>query len=467
MKALHVGLVVCQFLTSVSGAQDLIFSDDFETGRVCWVWSETHGGMDLCFEMPFGATPPVVEQAIGATTEFPRVDVIIGLDTTGSMGGEINNLKASISPFIDNINALVPDCGFSVVGYDDFPCCGYGNEAAGDKAFYLLHRIMTASTPAGKASLVNAVDQYQTHHGEDLPESGWEMVFQVATGAGNGTGSNAVPPFDPATAPPSTPPAGEEIGEGGGVGLRGGSLPILVWITDVPSHNSYVTGNYYGPIPGVTPAMSIQALNAMSAIGGKIVGVLPSELGRMDLESGVATTGSYVTPDAWGVDDRPLGCAITDCCTGINGTGVSSVSGQCPLLFEINSDGTGLGSAAADAIHRLILFGTFDISATLADDPHDPVDALAAFVDHIEADPSAPPPCAQGLTAIDVNPVDGVLDTFDDVEPGKLVCFNLVLKTNTTVPPAGSPEIFPADILIWGDFVTVLETRSMFFRVTP
>jgi hypothetical protein len=172
----------------------------------------------------------------------------------------------------------------ALAGYEDYPYGGYGSSLDGDTAYYLLHRAMTATTDPGLASLVTAVDLYQTRNGLDGPESGWEMVFQVATGAGSGTGLYAVPPFDPATAPPASIPEGEEVGEIGGAGIRSGSLPILVWITDAESHNSSVTGNPYGSIPGVTPATSAQALSAMLQIGGRIIGVLSGEAGRADLE---------------------------------------------------------------------------------------------------------------------------------------------------------------------------------------
>ncbi len=466
MKALHVSSILCLALAPTANAQ--IFVDGFEAGRTCWVWSATVGGLELCYDAPHGLPPPVSEEIVDASTEIARTDVIIGLDTTGSMGGEIANLKSSITSLIDAVNGSATDSAFAVAGYDDFPCCGYGSAADGDKAFYLLHRVMTATTPDGIASLVSAVDQYETHSGLDSPESGWEMVFQVATGLGNGTGSNSVAPFDPATAPPVSIPAGEEVGEFGGVGIRPASLPVVVWITDAESHNSSVNGNLYGTIPGVIPADSSGALYQLNVLGGRIVGVMSHEAARTDLEWGVSSTGASVDPSAWGVDDRPPGCGTLQCCTGLNGAGVSpSGVGNCPLLFEIASDGSGLGTAVADGIDRLVNSGVFDIGAVLIDYPFDPVNVVTEFVDRIEADVNAPLPCAQGLTAIDVNPMDGVPDTFVDVEPGTVVCFTVVLKANQTIPSTGTSQVFGAHFEVIADSVTILETRSVFFRVPP
>lgn len=467
VRCVAFGMMLAVFGFNPTHASGQIFSDDFETGKPCWVWSATVGGKSLCFNMPYGVSPPVEEDAVEALTEIPQADVVFAMDTTGSMGGEVANLQSSVASILADIQTRIPNSGFAVAGYDDYPYGAYGSMVDGDRAFYLLHRVMTASSAAGMASLMNAINFYQTHNGMDLPESGWEMVHQVATGAGSGGGAYAVPPFDPATAPPPTVPTGEEIGEIGGVGIREGSLPILVWITDAASHNSSATGNPYSSIPGVTPSTSSQALAAMNSIGGRIIGVLSGEAGRLDLALGVTQTLAVVTPDAWGLDGRPPGCTSGQCCTGLNGTGVPPVAGECPLLFDISSNGTGLGTAVVNGIDRLISSGRFDIGAKLVDEPSNAVDAIAAFVDRLEADATAPLPCAQGLVAIDVNPPDGVPDTFVDVQPGTTVCFNVVLNTNSTVPPTGVPQVLKANLEIIRDSVTIQETRGVFFRVPP
>lgn len=458
--------LACLFTVQSAAAQGLIFADDFENGRTCWVWSASQDSRELCYDVPHVQPPPVGSEVVDSTMAISTIDLIIGMDTTGSMGDEIQNLKDSIGTLIDEINLRIPDSAFAISGYDDFPCCGYGSAPDGDRAFYLLHRAMTASTQAGKNSIAAAVDTFETHHGVDTPESGWEMVFQVATGFGNGTGPNAVPPFDSATAPPALIPTNEEIGEEGGVGFRPGAIPLIVWITDAPSHNSAATGNNYGPIPGVTPADSTQAVNQMNARGGKIIGVYSGENALLDLNRGATTTFTEVTPDAWGMQNRPPGCPIDECCTGVYGTGVPPIDNHCPLVFAIESDGTGLGVAVIDGVERLIDSGTAWISATLTDDPSDGVDTLAAFVDRVEALETAPAPCTQGLVAVDENPPgDGVPDTFVDVPPGSITCFELVLKTNDTVTPTLPPSVFGATFEIVRDFVTVTDQRPVFFRV--
>lgn len=442
----------------------IIFTDGFEAPRACWPDTPIVGRLDLCFDVPFEILPPVGTRSAEISTPKPTADLVIGMDTTGSMAGEIDNLKVSASNILDEFLSLAPGGAVGVVGYDDYPFAPYGSLAMGDRAFYVLHRVMTASTPEGRASIQNGINAYVTHGGGDGPESGWEMVFQVATGAGSGSGIYAVPPFDSETAPPGTVAQGEETGVAGGVGLRAGATPILMWITDEKNHNSRGQ-NLYGMIPGVTPGTSQQSLSAMNQIGGRIIGVMSGENARDDLTVAAIQTGAVVPPDAWGTTTRPAGCGSLKCCTGINGTGVTADQGLCPLVYEISANGSGLGTAIVDGIERL-LANFSDIGARLVDDPGDGVDAVTAFVERLVADSAAPHPCTQGLTTVDTN-ADGWPDTFLGVETGSVVCFDVVLKTNQTVPSTGTPQYFSANLEILADGVTVLETRGVHFRVQP
>ncbi len=462
--AIHLTVLLVMAAPTIVASS--IFSDGFEDGRICWVWSTSVGSDELCVDTPYNVPPPMEEEIVAASTVLRQVDIIFGMDTTGSMWGEVADLKASVPSILNGVRSIVPNSGFAVVGYDDFPYGDYGVPAAGDLAFYLLHRVMTTNTSAGHNSVISAVNLYGIHHGQDGPESGWEMVYQVATGAGL-MPLYGDPAFDPTTAPPTTPPSGEELGEIGGVGIRVGSLPILVWITDAPSHNSAVTGNYYGSIPGATPATSTAALAAMNYFGGRIIGILSNEGGRLDLEHAASQTGARVHPEAWGeAGDRPSGCGIGQCCTGFGGNGVPSDQGFCLLTFDVGSDGSGVGNALDDGLDCLIKHSPFDIHAFLRDDPNDAVLTLA-FVDRLEADADALPPCTSGLDTSDVEPIDGIPDTFDDVTPGMQPCFNLILKTNTTVAPTGVEQVFRADLIVKANGVSDVDSRKVFFRVPP
>ncbi len=107
-----------------------------------------------------------------------------------------------------------------------------------------------------------------------------------------------------------------------------------------------------------------------------------------------------------------------------------------------------------------------DIKAEPKDDPSDAVDAVASFVEKIEANPNAGAPCGVGLTATDTDG-DALLDTFENVNPGTRVCFDVIPKKNLVVMPTTEPQIFRAEIVVMGDNVTNLDTRSIYFLVPP
>ena len=74
--------------------------------------------------------------------------------------------------------------------------------------------------------------------------------------------------------------------------------------------------------------------------------------------------------------------------------------------------------------------------------------------------------CVGGLTTEDVDG-DGEMDTFDEVEPGTPVCFDIYPKMNVSVEETGEPQLFMAYVDVVGDSVTVLDTREVFFLVPP
>jgi hypothetical protein len=423
---------------------------------------------DFVFVVPYLEPPDPLEDTLDFSTDISQADVVFAMDTTGSMGGEINNLKSSVVSLIGTIRAGIPNTGFGVAEYRDFPTEFYGSP--GDQPFVLRHRVLTTNTAAGLASVQAAVNTYSAAGGADGPESGFEMLYQAATGAGVSVGSASVPAFSPATAPPASIPAGEEVGTLGGVGFRAGSLPILIFMTDAPSHNSDVgTADNYSFTGAARTADAVTALLGLSA---RVIGVVSNDAYIADARAQalevVNQTGARVPPSAWGpIGVRPAGCAESLCCTGLNGDGeATDGTGQCPLLFRVNGNGTGVGDAVAKAVEVLTSYGVFDIGTDPQDDPTDAVDAVAAFVERIEANPTAGPPCASGLTAIDTDG-DAVADTFQSVTPGTVVCFDVVPKMNTTVPALDTPQMFKATIVVEGDGVTTLDTRDVFFLVPP
>jgi hypothetical protein len=421
---------------------------------------------DFVFTVPFQASPSPPNDTLDFSTNISQADVVFLMDTTGSMGGEIDNLSTTLSTMIGQLAVEIPSIGVGVASFKDFPYGNYGDSS--DQPYYLDHRVMSVLTPAGRASVQNAVDGLFSSGGNDGPESNWTALYQLATGEGTTQGNAAVPLFDPATAPPGAVPAGESVGTLGGVGFRAGSLPIAVLITDVPGHNGTIPANNYS---GFSAPNYTQAVNAFSALGGRLVGMVTSDFdggeARADLVAGAVATGSVVPPTAWGAAGmRPAGCQVDQCCTGQNGTGEASSNGKCPLVFRVSGSGTGLNTAMVQAIKVLTTYVTLDISAAAVDDTTDSVDAVVAFVNRISANPNGTSPCTTGLAVVDRN-LDTYPDTYTNVFPGPTVCFDVLPKTNVSVRPTTEPQMFKANIVVTGDGVTTLGTRNVFFLVPP
>jgi hypothetical protein len=107
-----------------------------------------------------------------------------------------------------------------------------------------------------------------------------------------------------------------------------------------------------------------------------------------------------------------------------------------------------------------------DLSALAFDDTSmDTVDAVGSFIDHLET-LQAGPGCTPGLNDIDTN-ADTYDDYYVDVRTGTPVCWRVVSKPNTTVPATNVPQLFHATVDVYGDGVTVLDRRDVYFLVPP
>jgi hypothetical protein len=97
----------------------------------------------------------------------------------------------------------------------------------------------------------------------------------------------------------------------------------------------------------------------------------------------------------------------------------------------------------------------------------DAVDSWTAFVDHIEANEAGD--AALGCEARDATDTDadGFPDTFVDATPGEPVCFDIIVKMNTTVMPTEMPQVFLATLRVLGDGITELDSREIYFLVPP
>lgn len=108
-------------------------------------------------------------------------DIIICIDLTGSMVGELNNVKNNSINIMNAIQALIPDTQFAVISHMDYigehAGCGYsatyGTAADGDYP-YSLDQGLTDDTAAVAAALSGLVLGY----GNDSPENYTRVLYE-------------------------------------------------------------------------------------------------------------------------------------------------------------------------------------------------------------------------------------------------------------------------------------------------
>ena len=368
-------------------------------------------------------------------TNVRQADVFFSVDNTGSMEGETDNIKANlVSSIVPQISAAIPNAAFGLGRFQDFPIDPHG--LTGNRPYELRQPITTSVTTIGGA--ITALPA--PFGGLDIPESGFEALYQWATGAGIPT--FGLPAFQ------SNAPNGI-----GGAGFRKDSLPIVVHVTDSTSH---VPADY---TEFTTAAHGRdQVVAAYKAIGARIVGINSLEnVGtqyspRAQLEDLAVATKAHIPPNAAG-----------ECPTGVAGAVYPPVQvggvPRCPVVFDVQTDGTGLSNLVVDAIKQLAALGELDVStrpigktAGEQGEVIPPGTTTANFLKSIH--PVPPPPAGASI--------DG--DVFRKVKPGSKVTFRLDAY-NDFVQATAKDQLFTIDIQVLGDGVTLLDTRRVFIVV--
>ena len=115
-----------------------------------------------------------VEYVIKQKTKFkvfPKADVLFAFDTTGSMAGAIAQAKTDAIAIMNTLKALIPDAGFGVVKFEDYPFPLYGN--SGDTPYLLTQPIITDT-----ATVAAAINALTLGIGGDGPQSYTRVMYE-------------------------------------------------------------------------------------------------------------------------------------------------------------------------------------------------------------------------------------------------------------------------------------------------
>jgi len=397
---------------------------------------------DFFFLEPYNGAPSPSKDILKFGTNIKQVDVAVVMDTTGSMGGSITNLKTNLSStMFPGLVKAIPSVGLSVSYHDDYPTGFYGSPSCGsglpgDLPIGVIQIITTTLKTAQ-----DAANKLETHCGADGPESQIPAMFHILTGKQIDWPGGSVAKHTP------------KSGTFGGVDFRPGSLPVVTLITDINWHDDY-------SFPHPTMADLKKAFNDNNA---KFVDVTAGSESQADELSDA--TKSNIATSAFGT-----ACAKGQCCTGLSGAARAPTgpSGTCRLNF-LHSGGTGVSDQIVKAIQAISVGSFFDVTARASNDPAnaDGVDATQ-FIKALRAmsEGDATNGCPSATTA-DTDG-DGIDDTFKAVKVGTPVCFEVLPKMNTTVKPKDSAQFFNAFIDVLGMPGSVkLDRRDVLFLVPP
>ncbi len=360
-------------------------------------------------------------------TNISVADVYFLIDTTGSMGGPIANVRTSLTSVAAQIQARIENVQMGVGHFEDFPndasglsFTAYG--APGDKPYE--HRV---DITADLAMVQSGLNSLLTANGADSSEAHVEALYQTATGMGGSwTFAAGGAPF---TIPPrSCPSIPDEIGTRRGYPcFRPGSLPIVVEVSDITWHNGPGGSD---PYSGITPPPHTfdEAGNALRSIGARFIGVCVDGGGRTEAEAMARLTGT------------------------VDGSGN-------PLVYDAASGA--VSDAIVNGIETLTGGTPQDVNTRTANVPGNPDEFDATLF--IKA----------------ITPVEGYRDgiagtgyeskddtTFFRVIPGTLVEFSIDFY-NDVREPADTAQIFQARIIVVGNGVADLDSHNVYIVVPP
>ena len=416
-------------------------------------------GVDFYFVLPYKG--PEQSSPLRFVPRVQKTDVFFDIDTTSSMSGVISSLKSGLGAIIDSTRSRVSDSAFGVASFEDFPLSPFGS--LGDEPFHLFSGITT-----DQATAQTAANALTLGGGGDLPEAGYEALFQVADGSGIVGAGGDFGPFN----------SGGRIG---GARFRPGALPIIVHATDAAAHDSTPgTGNPAYPTTFNAHDRNA-ALTALDKIGARVITI---QNGSTAAAATLLTEISEATHAAVPACSFKTGattwrCGVDMCCLpqATAATLDADNNPECVLRYQIQNDGTGLAAVTTDGIDAIIKYTKFDVRAQTRDDGDSTTPDTGAFLTQVEAktpDDTFKPPLEPEFSC---NPVPkpaafkganynngfsgfAVGSSSTDRDGARL--FFTVRARNTTIKEGGDPQVFKAFIDIVDEQTgVVLDTKDV------
>jgi hypothetical protein len=437
------------------GAYAIANCPDGHSGTFCDI--AHNGGVqipigDFFVFLPYHTAP--VERDLEFGTSIRVADVFFLADTTGSMGGTINNVQQTIATpitgIIDRLVASIPDLWVGAGDHKDMPFSPYSSTP--DEPFNLTVHM---TPPDHAADVRTAIGRWSASGGGDGPESGTMALYQTVTGEGGTWTGSGGPSYT------MRHYMSDCLDSGWGAPcFRDAALPIVIHFSDICQHNGPAgdCDDYVGISP--TPPTWMEAVAAMNRRGARFVGVNASggEACATVLHgSGCSSTGGCGGSPCWFMRQTA------------QQTGSIDLDGN-ELVYDLPNDATRevFTNTIVDAVETIATRVPLDITTRLRDDTTDPemVDARRFIYNRTPACNVGIDPCWTEPTGVShaMAVVTYDMSTFFGVVPGTRVQFRITFR-NDFYPGDQHIHLFKAFIDVTAGGSAVLDTRQVYIVV--
>lgn len=385
---------------------------------------------DFVFVVPFDRPPTPSRDTLSFRTNVQLADVYFLFDLTGSMVAEIATMREASIDILDQLTCEDTGMGCSITDDCEFApgtVCGAGGTCIEDPETTFC----IASLFTGVGTYEGVADSYSNLLSlQGVPALTRDRIPTTANGTG---GTESLFQSVACTVNPSLCDAtGCGVGGIGCPSFRTEAVRMLVTITDEE--------NQCDTAPSCSPTAAVDVGAALRSSTTTFAGI----------NAGSSTVA-------------------TDDLTGIAVAAGSFAADGSPLVFRAGDAGTPEGAArlvgsVVDAVNEVVRNRPLRITIDPTDEPGDAGDALQ-FIERLEVNITRSG-CLLVEDTSDVSPRDGHDDTFDAVQPGNRVCWDVLVRRNTFVEPTREPQLFRARLTVRGDG-SPLDRRTVYFLVPP
>lgn len=415
-RVIALWLILGTVSAAAEAADELVFANGFEFD----------GEFD--FVMPYLGPPTPAEGRLESNGTFKSVDLYLLEDVSGSMGTEITSVSAGFTGLITQIS------------------CGPGEEPAVN---FCIPNLETGVGEFGRSAI-----EPWTHLKDINPDHSATQGLLPTTTSGGGLeqhiGAMHMTTSGVCAAAPQR--AGKAC-------FRPDSLRIIALFSDEDFHEDDSWGT-------VTEQLYYED---MAALGIRVLGITGTDsYGEV---SGLRTDLLNMRAGDGNKDLVPSLTSIpaTDPCFALT-AGAAAFHNSRAIVSGPDAEAS---DALTCGLQGIVAFLPHDLTMTIVNSPSNidylgnPVDAVAAFVDHIEVFEDGSAECSSGNNVVDTDG-DGLPDQFVFVLPGTPVCWKLFVRQNQTIE--GAPvtrQLFTAMIEVRGEGGALLDSRRAAFLVPP